>query len=140
MRKSIFVALISLATFTITSCGPKPTSCIVTPTGSYSVGDTVRITSCSTNTDIYTWNVDDEEGVINTIYSSDPAVAAFLPNYYSTSASVPDECEPYVDIVFLEAGTFEIFQKNVILTEGTCNSNTKFWRKEDNSSITLTIN
>ncbi|MGV3629733.1 MAG: hypothetical protein ACO1O6_00910 [Bacteroidota bacterium] len=123
------ILISGLAAAGLFSCQRTPTACIEQVSGTYKVGDTIKIQSCSTDADTYIWKVDDKSP--NTF--DDP----FFGNHQLTGGG--DGCEPWMELYFFEAGTHTIELTNPVLKTGECNSAYKEWSRKDITSITVTI-
>ncbi len=114
----------------IFSCQRKPTACIdQLSSGTYKVGDTITINSCSANATTYIWKIDDKHP--NTF--DDP----FFGNHHAVDGG--DGCDDFIKLYFFEAGTHTITLINPILKQGICSSAEKHWSRSDETSITINI-
>lgn len=112
-----------------TSCTKKPTACINEYTNSVKVGDTIKITSCSSDADTYIWEIDG--GFLN--YFNDP----FFGKHFVVSGG--EGCDNWIELSFFSPGTYSIDLTNPVLKKGACYSAEMEWSKKDNTSIFVTV-
>lgn len=113
------------------SCRKKPTACINAISGSYQVGDTVRITSCSTDAETYLWRIYSDIDLND--FVDDP----FFGNHFVSSGG--DGCSAWIEVKFYEAKNYSIYLKNPLLQQGSCGSSSQEWRREDDITTSITI-
>jgi len=111
------------------SCKKKPVACIRGAPTTASVYDTIKFTSCSENADVHFWRVDDDWLNKSWENSSD--------NHLVVDGA--ENCETWIALYFYNPGTYTIDLEVASLTEGTCVSSYKSWKKDDQTSVIITI-